>query len=292
MNIFERHRLARRLYNEIAIIQWPNNAQEPDYVAKLVEVLPGVMTNALHSILPGRNISSGGAFIHQKPLAHFINKPGYNNPEFGDLLIVCRERRTSGFVYNAMLLQAKKTRNPLSVHIPNDHQFVLYSEWPEFEYKRAGWLNGKRRSVLPKTITQGAQYLLIDEHHPVDSLTATVDIPLCESRLFANTLASILSFDDGRTFQATNPRDDWSQMILDLLRLSASAYYNRRNSGYVGANRWNGDTAFNYILNADAQDNTMNELKRFQDVKGEESQTGISVICVDLGAIESNEGMN
>lgn len=59
MNIFERHRLARRLYNEIAIIQWPNNAQEPDYVAKLVEVLPGAMTKALHSILPGRNISAG-----------------------------------------------------------------------------------------------------------------------------------------------------------------------------------------------------------------------------------------
>lgn len=288
MNILERHRLSQHIYNEIANILWPNNAQEPDYVAKLVEVLPGSMKNALNTILPGRYISVGGAFIHQKPLAHFINKNGYNDPELGDLLIVCRERRATGFVYNAMLLQAKKTKNPLSVHIPNDHQFVLYSEWPEFEYKRAGWLNGKRRSVLPKTITQGAQYLLINESQPVDSLTATVDIPLCGSRLFANSLASIISFDDGRTFQATNPRDDWSQMILDLLRLSASACFNRRNSGYVGANRWNGDTAFNYILNADAQANTFNELKRFQDVKEEESQTGISVICVDLGAQEKD----
>lgn len=288
MNILERHRLSQHIYNEIANILWPNNAQEPDYVAKLVEVLPGSMKNALNTILPGRYISVGGAFIHQKPLAHFINKNGYNDPELGDLLIVCRERRATGFVYNAMLLQAKKTKNPLSVHIPNDHQFVLYSEWPEFEYKRAGWLNGKRRSVLPKTITQGAQYLLINESQPVDSLTATVDIPLCGSRLFANSLASIISFDDGRTFQATNPRDDWSQMILDLLRLSASACFNRRNSGYVGANRWNGDTAFNYILNADAQANTFNELKRFQDVKEEESQTSISVICVDLGAQEKD----
>ena len=288
MNITDRHWLASCLYNEIANIQWPNNAQEPDYVAKLIEVLPGAMTNALNSILPGRHISAGGAFIHQKPLAHFINKSGYNDPELGDLLIVCRERRISGLAYNAMLLQAKKTRKPLSVHIPNDHQFVLYSEWPEFEYKHAGWLNGKRRSVLPKTITQGAQYLLIDESQPGDSLTATVDIPLCGSRLFAYSLASILSFDDGRTFQATNPRDDWSQMILDLLRLSASAYFNRRNSGYVGANRWNGDSAFNYILNPDAQDNTINELKRFQDVKEEESQTGINVICVDLDAQEND----
>ncbi len=289
MNILEKHRLVRRLDIDIASIQWPNNVQEPDYVAKLVEMLPGIITNALRGILPRRHISVGGAFIHQKPLAHFTNKPGYNDPELGDLLIVCREKRASGFVYNAMLLQAKKTRTPLSAHIPNDHQFVLYSEWPEFEYKRAGWLNGKRRSVLPKTISQGAQYLLIKESPSVDLLTATVDVPLCGSRLFAYTLASILSFDDGRTFQATNPRDDWSQMILDLLRLSASYSFNRRNSGYVGANRWNGDTAFNYFLNADAQDNTMNELKRFQDVKGEESQTGISVICVDLGDKENNE---
>ena len=235
--------------------------------------------------MPGRQIKVGGAFIHQKPLAHFINKTGYKDPELGDLMIVCREQRSMGPVYNAMLLQAKRTDTPLSAPIPKDHQFVLYTEWPEFEYKRAGYLNGKTRSVLPKTITQGAQYLLIYETKYVELLTATVDTPLSVSKYFSRTLASILSFDAGRTFQATNPRDDWSQMILDLLRLSAAAVFNRRRSGYVGANRWNGDSAFDYILNPDEQDKGIDndDILQYCDEEIDEAQPGMSIICIDLG---------
>lgn len=287
MNFYERHNIAFELESGLQNIQWPVNAHEPDYVAKMVDELPGIITNVLSLRLPERQIKAGGAFIHQKPLAHFTSKPSFKDPELGDLLIVCREKRSMGYVYNAMLLQAKRTDKPLNATIPNDHQFVLYTEWPEFEYKRAGYLNGKTRSVLPKTITQGAQYLLIYETNHVDLLTATVDTPLNTSKFFSRTLAAILSFDAGRTFQATNPRDDWSQMILDLLRLSASAVFNRRRSGYVGANRWNGDSAFDYILNPDGQDkgNDKDNLLLYRDIEPDEAHSGISIICIDLGAV-------
>lgn len=288
MNIYERHRLARRLQHYLSSVQWPVNAQEPDYVARLVDVLPGFIVSSLNALLTGHQIVAGGAFIHQKPLVHFTQKTGYNDPELGDLLIVCREKRFSGYCYNAMLLQAKRTSTPFNVMIPNDHQYILYSEWPEFEYLRAGFLNGKTRSVLPKTITQGAQYLLIDESHSKDLFTATVNRPLSSSKLFARTLAAILSFDAGRTFQANSPRDDWSQMILDLLRISASAVFNRRRIGYVGANRWNGDSAFNYILNPEEQDKKLDGYTHFHDVDTNEAHSGISVICVDLGDNREN----
>lgn len=283
MNIYERHRLARHLQHFLSNVQWPVNAQEPDYVARLVDVLPSFIVSSLNAMLAGRQIAAGGAFIHQKPLVHFTHKTGNKDPELGDLLIVCREKRFSGYCYNAMLLQAKRTTTPFNEMIPNDHQYILYSEWPEFEYKRAGSLNGKTRSVLPKTITQGAQYLLIDESQPINLLTANVNRPLSCSKLFARTLAAILSFDAGRTFQANSPRDDWSQMILDLLRISASAVFNRRRSGYVGANRWNGDSAFNYILNQEEQDKILDGYTLLHDVDTNEAHLGISVICVDLG---------
>ena len=96
-----RFRLASDINAAIRSISWPNSYQEPDYVAKLVTTLPGVIKTSLRNLLPRRNIKVGGAFIHQKPLAHFVN-PTYNrlpSPELGDLLVVCRELRASGFVY-------------------------------------------------------------------------------------------------------------------------------------------------------------------------------------------------
>ena len=117
-------------------------------------------------------------------------------------------------------------------------------------------------------------------------LTATVDTPLNTSKYFSRTLAALLSFDAGRTILATNPRDDWSQMILDLLRLSATTLFNRRHSGYEGVNRWNGDSAFDYILNPDVQDkdNDKEDFPQYRNIAPDEAQSGMRIICIDLGA--------
>ena len=286
MNIQQRYQLSSDIWHAITGIPWTGSEQEPDCVAKLVFTLPGVIKSSLNIALPGRQIAAGGAFIHQKPIVHFVNKPGFKDPELGDLLIVCRERRASGAVYNAMLLQAKMTDKVWRTNIPQDHQYVLYSEWPTFEYKRAGALKGKRRSILPKTITQGAQYLLIEKYYPFEMFTATVDIPLRGSSCFASTLASIISFDEGRTFQTSSPRDDWSQMILDLLQMAATSVFNRKNSGFAKAKRWTDPAAFDYILNLEQ---TGSETEGFGlTTNSEESDAicGVSVICIDLGNAE------
>lgn len=283
MNIYQRHKLASDLQTVMYNILWPVHRDEPNIVAQMVKVLPAEIKKALMSIFPGRQINVGGAFIHQKPLAHFINNPCPKSPELGDLLIVCREIRASGAVYNALLLQAKCVKDPIFAKVSKSdlHQFTLYSEWPEFEYRRAGALNGQRRNVLPKTITQGAQYLLIDKLNPSDMLTATVDNPLNGSKLFARTLASVLSFDMGRTYDK-DPHDDWSQMIHDLLWLSANSVFNRQNAGFFNHNRWNGDAAFNFILNLGYQDAVF--LDGIIHNMHDGPTIGMSVICVDLGS--------
>lgn len=283
MDIDQRIQFMIKLQKAIRSISWPNNSQEPDYVAMLASLLPGIITVILKQIFPYRSITAGDAFIHQKPLAHFVNRFGMRDPELGDLLIVCREKRFSGYVYNSMLLQAKLTKNPLNTSCPNDHQFLLYSEWPEFEYRRAGYLNKKRRSVIPKTISQGAQYLLIDQSNIIDFFTATVNRPLNGSRTFAGTLAAILSFEVGKTFKVTNPRDDWSQMIVDLLHLSATSMFNRRRSGYVGKKRLNCDEMFNLLLNSGEMEEGLISEQIINDENEGSSMGGMRIICVDLG---------
>lgn len=265
-------------------ISWKMTDQEPDCVAKLVTTLPGMLKKSLRHLLPGRDIHVGGAFIHQKPLVRFVH-PSYINkpcPELGDLLVVCREQQASGYVYNALLLQAKCTNDVLNTYIPNDHQFLLYSQWPEFEYVRAGALNGVRRSIYPKTITQGAQYLLIDKNRPPMMLTAPVNRPLEGTTCFASTLSSVIAFERGRTFQAGYPRDMWSEMIWDLLKVACNAVFNRRNSGYKGVDRWTGDRVFSFLTQNELHDDVL--IVDMQDEEGLSS--GVSLIAVDLGTAD------
>lgn len=289
MDINERDHLSWEILHRLRCISWPTLADEPDYVAHLVKNLPCVLNQSLSSVCPRRQINVGEAFIHQKPIVHFVNRPGLADPELGDLVVVCREKRSFGVVGNAMFFQAKCTSHPLKANIPNDHQFILYSEWPEFEYKRAGNLNGKRRSVLPKTITQGAQYLLFDKSNPSEMFTATVGRPLNGSGCLAFTLASLLSFDEGRTFQFDSPRDDWSQMVLDMLRLSVDSKFKftRKKSGINREPRWRGDRLFGFIANPD---DVIREEMRFYEIQynendymGDNQKSGMRVLCIDLG---------
>ena len=281
MDIRARLRLAADIDLAMREISWPSTYHEPDYVAKLVTTLPGAIQTSLTALLPKRQIIVGGAFIHQKPLARFINppKPGLRNPELGDLLIVCRERRASGYVYNAQLLQAKCVDDVLRATVPMDHQFILYAYWPAFEYVRAGVLNGTVRSVSPKTITQGAQYLLINKKYPIEMLTATVDNPLEGTTYFPCAMASVIAFDRGRTFQSGYPRDMWSNMIWDLLKISANAVFNRRNAGYNNADRWTGDSSFDFLLGEGMAGGI--PVVDSKDDNGDFS--GVSVICIDMG---------
>ena len=284
MDKYMRLHLAYEIDSAMHGISWPSTYQEPDYVARLVTMLPGVLGTSLKSLLPTRKIKVGGAFVHQKPLARFINPPylGLKNPELGDLLIVCRELRASGYVYNALLLQAKCVDDVFNTHIPTDHQFILYSKWPVFEYVRAGHLNGIRRSVSPKTITQGAQYLLIDKKYPSDMFTAPVDNPLQGTTCLPCALSSVIAFDRGRTFHDGYPRDMWSNVIWDLLKISASAVFNRRQAGFRNADRWTSNDAYNFLL-----DEGLNDDMAFVDAKDDTgNSSGVSVICVDLGATE------
>lgn len=255
--------------------------QEPDYIASLVTKLPNDLIQILGRYIPNIQFNVGGCFIHQKPIVRFTS-PQYahhRRPELGDLLIVYKETKNNEDRYNALLLQAKKSNDVYytPIHHNDQHQYTLYTEWPKFEYHRAGRLNGTSRSISPKTITPGAQYLLIDEQHnaghrhfPVTFWCAKADNPLEASNSLATALLQLIEFQTGRPFVAKGRNiDQWSKMIWDLLDLSTNSAFNRRRNGFNNRPRSSGDI-ISFLTTPNNEDN----------LGGVEGQ-GISIICIE-----------
>lgn len=281
--------------------------QEPDYIAALVTKFCSNLPAILNSNIHGMKFKVGGCFIHQKPLAKFLNPPylGMKSPELGDLLIVFKRIQNGEEQFNALLLQAKKNNTPFAKKIiPIDHQLVLYTQWPYFEYKRAGYLNGTRRSVQPKSCTPGAQYLLIDEQNsnhnhcychypcpfccnsPVMFYTAPSSSVIQASHCLAWSLVDFLEFHTGKPFvpKKSVRIDHWSQMIWDLLDLSAQSIFNRNKAGYKAAPRSSGD-----VIQMILSDNNLN-INLSDKSQNTNDNIGISVIVIE--GIDSENNTN
>jgi len=197
--------------------------------------------NNLKAVFPKNKFSVTGVFCHQKPLADIGLS---RDPEIGDLLLVyIYTDRIGNKKLNSILLQAKISNKPtITVSHTDEHQLKLYSEWPLFSYKRAGSLNGTKRDILPKTINDGAQYLLIDDH-PIYGLSgmkgtfpmgcATPSKTLSINNDLPDEIIDFLKFKSGRAFEE-NPlssKDDWTKMIWDLLNATKDKASKRKNAG-------------------------------------------------------------
>jgi hypothetical protein len=130
-------------------------------------------------------------------------------------------------------------------------------DWPDFEYARASFLTGQRRSVTPKAPHSGAQYLLIDDRSPDEAMSGLLGFPgtypvgccvpdesLHDHSDLAAELFNLLIFRTGRPFEDRNSameRHDWSQVVWDLLETGVRKSFKRKNSGRPHAPRSSGD---------------------------------------------------
>ena len=213
--------------------------QEPDFIASLVEEIPMDLYNSLRAYAPGYNVAVSGVFCHQKPLANFgIGK----KPELGDILLVyIEESKHSNKKCNALLMQAKKIdKPPYVVHSAENHQLQLYEEWPTFKLARAGALNGTEINIEPKTLNAGAQYLLFQSPYKDEKKVccAYPDKKLVPEKKLSDQIIDLMKFFTGRTFTLEPSEEDgWSNMILDLIRMSEVSTFNRRASGRLNTDR-------------------------------------------------------
>lgn len=218
-----------------------NKTEEPDYIADLVINWTDDFFKIVDYVFSGKlTFEITSIYCHQKPLVD-INMG--KNPEIGDILFIFKHIDSSKEAYfNSMLLQAKVSHKPISKVGSGDMaQLELYHKWPQFKYLRAGALNGKQRNIYPKTISSGAQYLLIDDD-PVHSLMglpgtfpfgcALPNKQLVLNNDLASELFQFLQFKTGRPFdEKSKVNDDWSQTMWDLIDITKAKASRRKNSG-------------------------------------------------------------
>lgn len=215
--------------------------QEPDYVAALSTLFVKEFYRILRNFFPDHFFSVTGVFCHQKPIVDIKSK---KMPELGDILFVYMDK--DEMICNSLLLQAKMLskpplKSPLKIPKSEKHQLELYKSWPQFTYLRAGRLNGRQRNILPKTIHNGAQYLLISRSpfsynlgRGYEMFQMGCAIPgdtLYINDSLSGELVNFLKFKSGRTFDYDkhSTEDGWSRMIWDLLEIAASKYATRIN---------------------------------------------------------------
>lgn len=218
--------------------------QEPDFVAALTINFAPQLASILKSTFPSKKFSLTGVFCHQKPRADFGD---LRKAEIGDILFVyVSTDKNGGKLFNSLLLQAKIAANPIKrVSKKEDHQLKLYSEWPRFLYEYAGPLNGIMRNILPKTINNGAQYLLINKgaRKVLDGGfimgCAVPSSKLIVRNSLATELVDFLLFKSGRSFQDRypEPEDNWSRMIWDILDITKNNTFKRIHTGVEKAPR-------------------------------------------------------
>ncbi len=261
---------------------------EPDFIAALIMNLPRKLKDILNKHYLGFQFKVSGCFIHQKPIVEFYDRPSIRL-EIGDLLIVYKEVKNNQERYNALLLQAKRTSG-IKYSLTGDraqHQLELYTKWPKFKYS-----NGKTRSVCPKTISPGAQYLLIDEQSgpcpPFNHCTfwcAKAEKELVASNPLAEQVVELIEFQTGRPFVSKSKNmDGWSSMIWDLLDISSTSCFNRRGAGYCKQDRMSGDS-FKFLLTCDASDyfESVNaeDTKSVNGVDDADDKKFFSVLCIE-----------
>lgn len=282
----------KALLNTVVWVTKKCKPQEPDYVAALSTKFVKDFFNILVAIFPNYDFSVLGVYCHQKPIVDIkLNK----KPELGDLLFVYVDRKRNGkVIMNSLLLQAKISSRPwLQIHQSEMHQLELYKNWPQFTYYRAGVLNGKKRNILPKTINDGAQYLLIDDNPLTNGFyfgkgmfpmgCAIPDDTLYLNDSLSNELIDLLKFKSGRTFDNDpySTEDGWSKMIWDLLQIAAFKYSKRKNAHLDSFSRINECSHFS---TEDMGDMTLLDeaLDNYINIEGlSDENSGVSVVLVE-----------
>lgn len=283
--------------------------QEPDFIAGLViEFTPSIF-NVLQATFPKTKFSVTGVYCHQKPIVDIgLSKC----PELGDILFVYRYTNQRGEqTVNSLLFQAKMSSSHIDNVASSDlHQLELYLKWPDFTYKRAGKLTGEKRSILPKAVNDGAQYLLINSNdriardlkfnlrnHPL-LWCAKPDFQLDRNYCLSAELVDFVKFKSGRVVE-NDPKisnDHWTKMVWELIEIAEQKAAKRKNMGigeFSRLNLFESDGLCAFESNSDSIFSGLHQTLSKSDGENggfdfyDEENIGVSVVVIE-GSDEGN----
>lgn len=219
-----------------------NDMQEQDYLTAIVTKFPLMMNNEWG------NVKYGGCYIHKSPQVSFT-KGG--RCEAGDLLVLCRETIDEKVRYNAALFQLKTVDSAYFKPSTDREllQYKLYTEWPEFTMVGKPYSNVVR-NIEPKTVSPGAQYMLINDpddnvrkrwyadtflYHPC-TFTHSIPEPIMWSRMdmsFGRFLWDFIHWQNGRPIDPDKDKkeDAWSHYIWDMIKKTEQVMIRNVNAG-------------------------------------------------------------
>jgi hypothetical protein len=307
--------------------------QEPDFIAGIVVESSPLIYSVLNSLLSRHKVSVSmtSVFCHQTPQVSF----GLNPPaicELGDILFAYVHTPRVGTVRrNAILFQAKASaQQPYRIHSGDKNQLRLYMDWPDFIYTRSTTLTGQKRFITPKTPHSGAQYLLIDDRPPQEPMSGLLGLPgtypigccmpdesLRDHNHLASELFNLFIFKTGRPFEekaTAAKKQDWSQVVWDILESGVKRSFNRKNSGrrqtpstagntiqmldgtsFAKTSSWLSCSTVADIIGRDnarfmyAQDNDTPPINRSRENNFGESEGGVSVVLIETSERELEE---
>lgn len=250
--------------------------EEPDYNAAMSIELPPLVNAS--GVLSG--VKFGGCFIHQSPKATFVGK--YANPstcEVGDLLVICHDVVDGDDRYNAALIQWKKLSSGVEEITGSAlKQIDLYEHWPVFTLSSCGC----RFDILPKTVTPGAQYGMIQPGVKT-SLFCTIPattLKTADSPSFARFIINLMKWQTGRPVvlnRAQGTMDSWSIFISHLVLVTLTKHFNRRNVRYEDWPRTSKG-----LLRMLVEENNGNKVEDDIKTREERDDGAISILYVEM----------
>ena len=244
--------------------------QEPDYCAAMVLELPRLLN--VSPAFP--KIRFAGCFIHQSPKVTFCGKSAKPSTcELGDLLVICHDKVDGDDRYNAALIQLKKPTNGCTETIKGDalKQLYLYEHWPKFTLNSTGTVV---YDIYPKTVTPGAQYGIICSgvQDKVFCSIPSILLSAQDSVSFARFLINLMKWQTGRPFvlDLKNTDDTWSFLISQLIHVSLSKRFNRKNIGQFNQPRMS-KRLFSFFSSFEEKDGV-----------AKDKEDGISILYIEM----------
>ena len=160
----------------------------------------------------------------------------------------------------------------------------LYEKWPAFTIVSTG----EQYDLFPKTVTQGALYSIVQRKSVPQFFMAEPETCMAFSgeMTFGRFIQNAINWQAGRTItdELDKDSDEWSRLVWDLIKHSATKVFNRKRIGCKNCPR-----LLDCFLDYTSTDNSFGIPSNGENETEDDEGFGISTLIIDIVDIEPRE---